>query len=272
MISILIPTLNNLDYLKLCIRSIQENTIVPYEILVWDNGSEKETQSWCWEHLGATKTSHTSYYRVEKNEGLSYAYNYMVRAARGDLIMPADNDYYFLPGWDSLAEEAAVYGWRQPMQIRRDGRATRGICAEYGGAPDVFQEDLILSHFKDKTWPERRKGTFFPLVMRRNDWIEIGGWDERFMIDELSFLWRAYNFYESKGSTQFTHPRSFIYHFGGITPRDPKFSEDSKQSRITAVEEIGKSEDEIDEILDYYSVVGPSLDEAGELIDYEQRN
>ena len=42
-ISILIPTINNLDYLKICINSIKKNSKFNHEILVHSNNSNDGT-------------------------------------------------------------------------------------------------------------------------------------------------------------------------------------------------------------------------------------
>ena len=43
--SILIPTLNNVEYLKICINSIKKNSNFEHEILVHSNNSTDETSS-----------------------------------------------------------------------------------------------------------------------------------------------------------------------------------------------------------------------------------
>ncbi|HEY0828600.1 MAG TPA: glycosyltransferase, partial [Bacilli bacterium] len=44
--SIIIPTYNQLGYLKLCIESIQAKTLEPYELIVIDSGSTDETANY----------------------------------------------------------------------------------------------------------------------------------------------------------------------------------------------------------------------------------
>ena len=43
MFSVLIPTLNNLDYLKLCLRSLKENSKYDHEIIVHVNENHEDT-------------------------------------------------------------------------------------------------------------------------------------------------------------------------------------------------------------------------------------
>ena len=43
--SIIIPTFNNLEYLKLCINSIKKNSEFNHEIIVHNNGDQEPTNS-----------------------------------------------------------------------------------------------------------------------------------------------------------------------------------------------------------------------------------
>ena len=39
--SIIIPTFNNLEYLKLCIKSIRKNSLFDHDIIIHNNGDEE---------------------------------------------------------------------------------------------------------------------------------------------------------------------------------------------------------------------------------------
>ena len=43
--SIVIPTLNNLDYLELCIKSIRKNSSYDHEIIVHNNGDKEPSKT-----------------------------------------------------------------------------------------------------------------------------------------------------------------------------------------------------------------------------------
>ena len=45
-ISIITLSWDNLDYTKTFVKSIRENTSLPYELIIVDNGSETKTQKW----------------------------------------------------------------------------------------------------------------------------------------------------------------------------------------------------------------------------------
>ena len=92
-----------LDVVKACLRSIWENTDLPYELLVFDNGS-------CQELLDFLRDSQHEgwihYLMLSKqNLGKGGAWNVMFQAAPGEVVAYADSDALFYPGWLSRSME-----------------------------------------------------------------------------------------------------------------------------------------------------------------------
>ena len=74
MFSIIIPTLNNVNYLKLCIDSIKKNSNFNHEIIVHVNQGTDGTL----EYLNENKIKYTY---TEYNSGICYAVNTAARKA-----------------------------------------------------------------------------------------------------------------------------------------------------------------------------------------------
>ena len=91
--SIIIPTLNNLDYLKLCIKSLKKNSSFNHEIIVHVNVGEDGTIEYL--KNNNIKFTHTSY-----NAGIPEGVNKAASTAKTNFIVYAHDDFYFLPGWD----------------------------------------------------------------------------------------------------------------------------------------------------------------------------
>lgn len=86
-----------LDVLKTCLGSIWDNTDLPYDLLVFDNGSCKEAQDYL---LEAQRAGDIQYLILsEKNLGKGGAWNAILAAAPGEIVAYTDNDAYFYPGW-----------------------------------------------------------------------------------------------------------------------------------------------------------------------------
>ncbi len=97
-----IPFLNGyfadmLNVLKTCLGSIWANTDLPYDLLVFDNGSCAEVKDYLKEQVEAGKIQYLIL--SEKNLGKGGAWNILLDGAPGEIIAFTDNDCYFYPGW-----------------------------------------------------------------------------------------------------------------------------------------------------------------------------
>ena len=87
----------SLEVLQLCLDSLIRNTDLPYDLLLFDNGSCREVQ----DSLAARREVGDIQYLVlsEKNLGKVGAWNLIFAAAPGEYIAYADSDVYFFQGW-----------------------------------------------------------------------------------------------------------------------------------------------------------------------------
>lgn len=92
-----------LDVLKTCLSSIRESTDLPYDLMVFDNGSCAEVVDYLVEqkNLGNIQYLMLS----EHNLGKGGAWNIMLSGAPGEIIAFADNDCLFYKGWLSKSIE-----------------------------------------------------------------------------------------------------------------------------------------------------------------------
>ena len=93
MFSIIIPTFNNLNYLKLCISSIKKNSKYNHQIIPHINIGNDGTKEFI-ESLNIEFT-YTDY-----NSGICEGMNKASKKAKHDYILYAHDDFYFCPGWD----------------------------------------------------------------------------------------------------------------------------------------------------------------------------
>jgi glycosyltransferase involved in cell wall biosynthesis len=91
------------DVLQLCLNSIWENTVLPYDLMVFDNGSCREVKEYLVNAAGQGKIQYLIL--SEKNLGKGGAWNIIFEAAPGEIIAYTDNDAYFYPGWLSRSME-----------------------------------------------------------------------------------------------------------------------------------------------------------------------
>ncbi len=99
MLSIIIPTWNNLEYLKLCIASIGAHSAFDHEIIVHVNDGSDGTLEW----VRSEGLKHT-YSRA--NIGVCLATNYLAGKATRDWLLYMNDDMVCCPGWDTALIEA----------------------------------------------------------------------------------------------------------------------------------------------------------------------
>ena len=93
-ISIITLSWDNLDYTIAFVKSIRENTSVPYELIIVDNGSETKTQKWVEKNADRSIIFNT-------NQGFSKGFNEGIKIAQGKFVMMANNDTEFPKYWDT---------------------------------------------------------------------------------------------------------------------------------------------------------------------------
>ena len=93
MFSIIIPTYNNLEYLKITLKSILKNSKYKHEIIIHINeGSDGS--------LEYVKYNNISYTYSKKNLGLCSSVNLAAKEATTNYILYSHDDMYFCPNWD----------------------------------------------------------------------------------------------------------------------------------------------------------------------------
>ena len=93
MFSILIPSFNNYDYLKLCINSIEKNSTFDHQIIIHINeGSDGS--------LDYIKKLGYDFTYSEENIGMPKALNKASKLAKFDYILISHDDFYYCPKWD----------------------------------------------------------------------------------------------------------------------------------------------------------------------------
>ena len=85
------------NVLKVCLNSLRENTKVPFDLLVFDNGSCPEVLEYL---VNEQITGNIQYLMLsEKNLGKGGAWNMILDGAPGEIIAYGDNDIYYKEGW-----------------------------------------------------------------------------------------------------------------------------------------------------------------------------
>ncbi len=226
MISIIIPSYNNLLYLKKCIESINKNSFYKNEILVHINQGSDGT-------IEYIKDSNIKFTYSSTNIGLCIACNKISKKSKFDLILYSHDDMYFLPNWDKILIEKVKElktnkFYLSSIMINGDPRLNGHLNLNAGDTIDNFDEKYLLENYKKLKHPDFDGSTWAPHLIHKDLWEKVGGFSEEFSPGagsdpDLNLkLW-------NKGVRIFKClNQSRVYHFGSITIRKKKNSEFKK--------------------------------------------
>jgi glycosyltransferase involved in cell wall biosynthesis len=153
------------DVLKLCLNSIWDNTDVPCDLMVFDNGSCQEVKDYLLEVLSKGKIQYLIL--SEKNLGKGGAWNFIFDAAPGEIIAYTDNDAYFYPGWLSKSLQILETFPRAGMVTSRPFRTKEELYTQTVDWAEATPEVTV------------EKGRFLPWEVYRDFAMSLGTSDEQ---------------------------------------------------------------------------------------------
>ena len=217
MFSIIIPTFNNLDYLKVCIDSIKKNSKYNHEIILHINcGSDGS--------LEYVKNNKYTYTYTKENVGLCTSVNLAAKKSSTKFIVYAHDDMYFCPGWD-LAFEKEVKNFKNNLYLisgtmieANSGHLQLNCGVEFSN----FNEKKLLTEFNNIDYYDFQGTTWCPQLIHKETWEKVGGLSEEFnpgigSDPDLNMKLWMFGVRVFKGLSDCR-----VYHFGSITLRKKK--------------------------------------------------
>mgnify|MGYP001472717663 FL=1 len=217
MISIIIPTYNNFDYLKLCIKSLNNNSKHRHELIFHINDGSDGT-------IEFIKNNGYKYTYSETNIGLCSSINKAAQLASFDYILYSHDDMYFCPDWDDvLINEIKSINHEKFYLSGTMIEANSGhIVCNFGDTINNFKEKELLSKYNDINFYDHQGTHFAPHLVSKKMWDKVGGFSEEFnpgIGSDPDFnmkLWK-------EGVRIFKGLNDFkVYHFGSLTTRKKK--------------------------------------------------
>jgi len=225
--SILIPTWNLLDYLKICIESIQKNSFFPRQIIVIVNEGNDGTLEWI------EQQKDIDYIYAPKNIGICCALNACRSMLTTDYIVYANDDMYFLPNWDkALFDEIDKIGHKRFMisgtMIEPFGNNPCCVIADYGNTPGTFRENDLLQDYKSLYREDWSGSCWPPNIMHVDCWDMVGGMSVEFSPGMASDHDLVRKFWEVGVRVFIGKGNSLVYHFGSRSTKRIKKNKGSK--------------------------------------------
>ncbi|CAH0118461.1 glycosyltransferase family 2 protein [Paenibacillus sp. CECT 9249] len=211
--SIIIPTYNQLEYLKACIDSIRIHTPTPYEIIVVDNASTDGTEQYL-QRLGGEVR-----YRVhDRNLGFAGAINTGLMMAKGTTIALLNNDVIATRNWlanmlSCLHSDPGIgmvgpvtnyIGGDQQIEVPYRNLEEMHAFAEGHNRPDRTK------------WQRTDRLVGFCLLFRRELFEQAGYLDEGYEMgnfEDDDYVIRV----RLLGYSLMTARDTFVHHFGSVS-------------------------------------------------------
>ncbi len=224
MFSIILPTFNNLNYLKLCLKSIKKNSKYEHEIIIHINEGTDGTIEFL-----KDKNYKISY--SEKNAGVCVAFNEAVKKSTRDYIILAHDDMYFCPNWDSVfADEIKEYHADKDFFISGTMVQPFESYLEFdcGKTLEDFDEEKLLKNVNQLKFEDFQGTHWQPSLVPKTTWDKAGGFSEEFspgLGSDPDFNMKLWNMgvrlFKGLG-------KSRVYHFSSVSLRKKAWNNGAK--------------------------------------------
>jgi GT2 family glycosyltransferase len=251
MITFTVSTYNNLEYLKLCIKSVRENAhFKDAPFVVHAENCTDGTNEW----LEEVKDKYNLEIYIEPNfmpaRGIGGGMNFCADKVKTKYIIFLQSDFYVAKDFDlGLLEEIKKYennkcvvsAWRIQPNIFNDWRRAGTIFTpldSFGAYYNDFNEQAFLSYadeLSSKNDLQIRRGEGAGgYIIRKEDWDHVGGNDALFAPtswEDIDLFIRMQN----EGFRFVQTTKSVIWHFAGrgshrLEENNGKSSERQKQT------------------------------------------
>ena len=223
MFSIIIPTFNNLQYLKLCLKSLKKNSNYEHDIIIFINEGNDGT-------LTYAKDNNLKFLHSNINKGVCFAFNESAKIAKNKYLVLAHDDMYFCPRWDSVFFD-------ELKKIKVDDFFVSGtmvqnfksyIYLDCGNSHSNFNEDKLLKELPKIKFNNFQGSHWQPSLVPLTTWNKVGGFSMEFSPglgsdpDFSMKLWKiGVRLFKGLGSCR-------VYHFSSISLRKRAWNNGAK--------------------------------------------
>ena len=212
MFSILIPTWNNLAYLKICVESIRKNSTFHHQIILHINDGNDGSLQWA-------INEKITYTHSVQNIGICKALNNASKLANTAYICYFNDDMYALPGWDYfIVKDIETIGHQNffissTMIEPKEGKDVNILQGYNFGDIHLFKEKELINTYKTLEMEDWSGASWPPNVVPKTLWDAVGGYSEEFspgMYSDPDFsmkLWQqGVRYFKGIGESK-------VYHF-----------------------------------------------------------
>ena len=223
MFSIIIPTFNNLDYLKLCLKSLKKNSNYEHDIIIFINEGSDGT-------LTYVKDNNLKFLHSNINKGVCFAFNESAKIAKNKYLVLAHDDMYFCPRWDFVffdeLKKIKVEDFFISGTMVQNFKSY--IYLDCGNSHSNFNEDKLLKELPKIKFNDFQGSHWQPSLVPLTTWNKVGGFSMEFspgLGSDPDFsikLWKiGVRLFKGLGSCR-------VYHFSSISLRKRAWNNGAK--------------------------------------------
>ena len=225
MFSVIIPTYNNINYLKLCIKSLRKNSKFNHEIIIHVNEGIDGSIDYIKEDTSL------KYSYSKTNEGVCVAFNEAVKKATKKYVVLGHDDMYFCPNWDEVFYHE-VSKHPEGKDFFLSGTMVQPfesyIHLDCGKTYKDFNEEKLLNELPNIEFNNFQGTHWQPSLIPLKTWNKVGGFSLEFspgLGSDPDFnmkLWRiGVRLFKGLGNCR-------VYHFSSISLRKKSWNNGAK--------------------------------------------
>jgi len=211
--SIVIPTWNNLPYLKLCVESIRKYSAHRHQIIVHVNEGKDGSVEW------VRQQADLDYSISRVNIGICYALNACRKLLTTDYLLYMNDDMVVCPDWDAPLWQAVQkiphkFFFLSATATEPVAQSRCSIEQDYGHDAETFDQARLLREFAALPFADWQGATWPPNLVHKDVWDLVGGYSTEFspgMYSDPDFSMKLWQL----GVRHFQGvSASRVYHFG----------------------------------------------------------
>ena len=220
--SIVIPTYNNIEYLKLLIKSIIENSIFKHEIIVHVNDGSDGT-------LHFIKKKKIKYTYSKNNIGLCRSVNLSSQLVTTNYILYAHDDMYFCKNWDYFLDLELKKYKNNLFYISGTNVSSKNGLIDFncGSNPKNFDSKKFNNFCKYNKSNDLQGSHWAPHIIHISLWKKISGFSEEFSPGDGSDPDLCMKLWNQKVRVFKSISLFKVYHFGSKTVRNGKIKKNN---------------------------------------------
>lgn len=194
--SVIIPTWNNLDYVKLCVKSIENNSHFVAQIILHINDGSDGTLAWA-------KHKNLDYTHSVNNVGICWAVNAASNLVSTDYLVYMNDDMYVCPKWDTFFFDDIDNIGHDKFFISAtmiEPNYSNNPCVifsnEFGNDITNFDETKLLENYDKIDKSDWSGATWPPNIVSKKIWDLVGGYSVEFspgMYSDPDFSMKLWN-------------------------------------------------------------------------------